>query len=55
VLGVKAKPVKAGRFASLDPCARFRPRTAMIAAPEPGLAAARLSHDHDDREVPFRL
>jgi hypothetical protein len=39
VLGVKAKPAKAGRFASLDPCARIRLRTTMIVAAEPGLAA----------------
>jgi hypothetical protein len=38
VLGVKAKPADAGRFASLDPCARIRPPATVSFADRPGLA-----------------
>jgi len=39
VLGVKAKPADAGRYARLDPCARVGPSAAMSFADRPGLAA----------------
>ena len=39
MLGVKAKPAEAGRYARLDPCARFGPSAAMSFADRPGLAA----------------
>ena len=53
MLGVKAKPAKAGRFASLDPCARIKPRTTMIVAAEPGLAAGHVSTGHGQWRGPF--
>ena len=46
MLGVKAKPAKAGRFASPDPCARIVPSSTMSFADRPGLPAGHVSKAH---------